>query len=200
MPLADLFSAAILETVLIRLAALFLTGAGGDITAARQAALQMLGAYRPETEDELLLAANIIGFGLHALEALGQASTPDLSLTRVLRLRGSAVSLSREAAKAQRRLDQPQKARPQEMSPQPIPAPPVQADQESLDPTKDTSGIITATKLDRPARTQTEEDRQRDKRIAAYMQRPAIKAAVQANAAISRATLAPNDRSASQAA
>jgi hypothetical protein len=41
MPLAALFSAAILETVLIRLAALFLTGAGGDSIAARQAALQM---------------------------------------------------------------------------------------------------------------------------------------------------------------
>jgi hypothetical protein len=67
MPLNDLFSAAILETVLIRLAALFLAGAGGDSTAARQAALQTLGAYHPETEDELRLAANVIGFGPHAL-------------------------------------------------------------------------------------------------------------------------------------
>jgi hypothetical protein len=200
MPLAALFSTAILETILIRLAALFLTGAGGDSIAARQAALQMLGAYRPETEDELRLAANIIGFGLHALEALGQASTPDLSLTRILRLRGSAVSLSREAAKAQRSLDQLQKARRQDMQAQPIQAPPAQADREALDLIKDTSDITAAAKIGRPARTETEEDRQRNKRIAAFMQRPAIQAAVQANAAMSRATPVPHDRTASQAA
>jgi len=200
MPPADLFPAAILETVLIRLAALFLTGAGGDITAARHAALQMLGAYQPETEAELRLAANIIGFGLQALEALAQASTPDLSITRVLRLRGSAVSLNREATKAQRGLDQLQKARRQHMPAQPIQAPPVQAGQQALGLTNDISDITTAAKAGRPTRTKTEEDRQRDERIAAFMQRPDVKAAVQANAAMSRATPAPNDRTVSQAA
>jgi hypothetical protein len=105
------FVPSILDTILGRLALLFLSGAAGDMTAARDAAARMLAAYHPETEDELRLAAEIVSFSFHALEALGQAATPDMPLTKVLRLRGSAVSLSRETHKAERRLDQLQKAR-----------------------------------------------------------------------------------------
>ncbi len=101
----------IFETILARLARLFLSGAQGDETAARDAAAHMLAASSPETTAELRLAANLISFSFHALEALGQAAEPDLPLTRVLRLRGSAVSLSRESHKAERRLEQLQQAR-----------------------------------------------------------------------------------------
>jgi hypothetical protein len=73
--------------------------------------MRMLAAYNPETEPELSLAADAICFGFHALEALSQSAEPDLNLTAILRLRGSAVSLSREAHKAQRKLDQIQKER-----------------------------------------------------------------------------------------
>ena len=45
-------SATILDTILSRLAALFLAGAQGDESAARLAAAQMLAAYNPESEDE----------------------------------------------------------------------------------------------------------------------------------------------------
>ena len=69
--LAKTLPGAILETILIPLSALFLAGAAGDMTAARQAAARMLSAYHAETEDELRLAANIVGFSFHALEALG---------------------------------------------------------------------------------------------------------------------------------
>jgi hypothetical protein len=103
--------AAILDTILGRLSLLFLSGAGGDTAAARLAARQMLAIYQPETEDEFRLAAQIVSFSFHALEALSQAASPDMPLTRILRLRSSAVSLSRESHKAQRRLDQLQKAR-----------------------------------------------------------------------------------------
>jgi len=103
--------AAFVDTVLGQLARLFLSAAAGDTEAARHAAAQMLAAYNAETEEELSLAAEIISFGLHALEALGYAAAPDLSLNKVLRLRGSAVSLSRESHKAQRKLDQIQRAR-----------------------------------------------------------------------------------------
>ncbi|MGD0105670.1 MAG: hypothetical protein ABSC06_16755 [Rhodopila sp.] len=113
MSLATHLAAAILETILTRLAPLFLIGANGDLTTARHAASQILGAYHPQTNDELCLAAQIIGFSFQALEALAQAAQPDLSLTRIIRLRGSAVSLSRESEKAQRRLSQLQKARQQ---------------------------------------------------------------------------------------
>lgn len=102
---------AILETILNRLAILFLAGAGGDLDAARHAAQQMLANYCPETENEFRLAAEIISFGFHALEALSQAADPTLSLNQKLRLRGSAVSLSRESHKSQQKLDQLQNAR-----------------------------------------------------------------------------------------
>jgi hypothetical protein len=101
----------ILHTLLGRLALLFLSGADNDPTAARHAASHMLAAYNAETDNELRLAANVISFSFHALEALSQAATPDMPLNKILRLRGSAVSLSREANKAERRLDQLQAAR-----------------------------------------------------------------------------------------
>ena len=102
---------AILDTVIGRLALLFLAAAAGDMTAAREAASQMLAAYNAETPEELSLATEIISFQLHALEALACAADPDLSLNKILRLRGSAVSLSRESHKARRKLDQLQRAR-----------------------------------------------------------------------------------------
>jgi hypothetical protein len=111
MSLPTTIAQAILDTVIGRLALLFLSGAAGDMPAAREAARQMLAAYNPETPDELTLAAEIISLQLHTLEALSYASDPDLSLSKILRLRGSAVSLSRESHKAQRKLDQLQRAR-----------------------------------------------------------------------------------------
>ena len=123
MSLVTTIQAAILETILGNLARLFLFGAGGDLSAAHHAASQMVSAYHPQTEDELHLAADIVSFGLHALEALSQAAEPDLSLNRQLRLRGSAVSLSREAHKSRRKLDQLQKARAAGIPVQPQQAP-----------------------------------------------------------------------------
>ena len=109
----------VLETILTHLALLFLTAAAGDPAAARAAAAQALAAYHAQTEEELRLASEILSFSLHALEALGQAADRELSLNRILRLRGSAVSLSREAHTAQRKLDQLQRARTAATQPQP---------------------------------------------------------------------------------
>jgi hypothetical protein len=111
MPLPARIACAIMDTVLGRLTLLFMTGAVGDLAIARQAAAQMLAAYNIETEEELRLAAEIISLGFHVLEALSQAADPDLSLNQVIRLRGSAVSLSRESHKFQRKLDQLQRDR-----------------------------------------------------------------------------------------
>ncbi len=104
MSLADL-PEAFLQTILHQIAQLLLEGAGGDMDTARHAAAATLSAYDPQTEAELRLAARIIGFSLQAGEALAQAADPDMPLTRVLRLRTGAVSLSREAEKAERRLE-----------------------------------------------------------------------------------------------
>ena len=104
MSLADL-PEAFLQTILHQIAQLLLEGAGGDMDAARHAAAATLSAYDPQTEAELRLAARIIGFSLQAGEALAQAADPEMPLARVLRLRTGAVSLSREAEKAERRLE-----------------------------------------------------------------------------------------------
>lgn len=111
MPLPSTISPAILDTVLGHLAGHFIASTNNDLPAARHAASRMLAAYNGETEDELHLAADIVSFGFHALEALSEASAPDLSLNDKLRLRASAVSLSREGHKARRKLDQRQRAR-----------------------------------------------------------------------------------------
>jgi hypothetical protein len=112
----------ILDTLLGRLALLFLSGAEGDLAAARHAAAHMLAAYNPETEDELRLAAEIVIFSFQALEALSLAATPEMPLNKIIRLRSGAVSLSRESHKAERRLDQIQKARRDGIQPQPVAA------------------------------------------------------------------------------
>ena len=183
--LAKTLPGAILETILTRLGALFLAGAAGDMTAARQAAAQMLSAYHPETEDELRLAANIVGFSFQALEALGQAATPDMPLTRILRLRGSAVSLSRESHKAQRRLDKLQTARRQGIPAEtrPEPAQPEPKIERALDLIETTRTIAVAAKTKGLTWTQAYEQRQRDTRIAASLKRAEARVAAQANTA-----------------
>jgi hypothetical protein len=180
--------AAILETILTGLAALFLAGANGDTTAARQAASHMLNAYHPETEDELRLAANIICFSFQGLEALAQAAAPDLPLTRILRLRGSAVSLSRESARAERRLGQLQKARQQAIQApaaeiQPEPDQPQLKIEKALAVIQDTGAITAAAKDKNMTWTQAFEQRQRDTRVAASLERARVRVAAQVNAA-----------------
>jgi hypothetical protein len=190
MPLATALPSAVLETILIRLAALFLTGAGGDLTAARQAAAHMLAASHPETEDEYRIAANIISFSFNALEALSQAAAPDLPITRILRLRGSAVSLSRESQKAERRLDQLQTARQQGIQAQPAAsdAQPIQPEskiEKALDLIEDTRKVAAAANASGLTWTQAYEQRQRETRIAANLKRAEARIAAQADPAAS---------------
>jgi hypothetical protein len=179
---AATFSATILETILGRLALLFLTGAAGNLNAAREAARQMLAAYQPETDDEFRLAAEVIGFSFHALEALGQAMTPDMPLTRVLRLRGSAVSLSRESHKAQRRLDHLQQARREGIPADPAAPRPQPAIEKAVALIEDTRVVASAAEATGQTWTQAYEQRQRDKRIAASLQRAEARIAAQAAA------------------
>ncbi len=178
MPLATSLPAAILDTILTHLAALFLTGAAGDPTAARAAASRMLGAYDPQTEDELRLAANIVSFSFHALEALGQAAAPDLPLTRILRLRGTAVSLSRESTKAERRLAELKKARQQAIpTVQQAETQPAPKAEKAVALVQDTRTVIQAAKATGLTWTQAYEQRQRDRRIAASLKRAEAKVA-----------------------
>jgi hypothetical protein len=178
--------AAILDTILGRLACLFLTGAAGDTIAARHAAGRMLAAYRPQTENELRLAAEIISFSFHALDALAQAADPDLSLSRKLRLRGSAVSLSRESHKSQRKLDQSQKASQAKTLAQPVETPtlqpdPVQHRTETAPAPSETTREAFATGRKHGGQTWTQGYQQRlsAKRIADNLKRNQASAALQ---------------------
>jgi hypothetical protein len=153
--LAALLPSAVLETILARLAPLFLAGAGGDGAAARHAAAQLIASYHPCNEEEFFLAASIIGFSFQALEALAQAAAPDLSMTRVLRLRSGAVSLSREADKARRQLAQLQKTRQQAET------------AAAATPEPATAAPKAAAKTPQVSAAETDEHHQRDPRIAA---------------------------------
>lgn len=193
---ATTFSAALLETILAPLTALFLLGAAGDAVAARQAASQMLAACHPETEDEVRLAAKIVGFSLQALQALGQAATPDMPLTRVLRLRSGAVSLSRAAEKAERRLEQLRKARQQGVPAQPVEtqrAEPQRAEpgrserivKKAGDMIEDTRRVAAVAKTNGLTWTRAYEQRQQDLRIANSLKRAEARMVALANAAAS---------------
>jgi hypothetical protein len=163
MSLAKTLPTAILDTILSYLTTLFLPGTAGDFTAARRAAGQMLAAYQPQTEDELRLAAAIVSFSLQALDSLSQAASPDLPLTKILRLRGSAVSLSRESDKAQRRLEHLQQTRRQTEAIETEAIRPEAIRPEAEPPLAPASAKLTW--------TQAYEQRQRDQRIAASLKR-----------------------------
>jgi hypothetical protein len=94
-----------LDTVLDLLAPYFLTAAHGDMPAAREAAAGMLADYNAETQEEMLLATEIISLRLQVLQALRDAAAPDLPMDVVIRLRSLAVSLARSAWQNQRKLD-----------------------------------------------------------------------------------------------
>ena len=194
MSLPTTLPAAVVETILTRIAPLFLIGAANNPEAARQAAAHMLAAYHPETTEELRLAANIVAFGFQSLEALSQAATPDMSLTRILRLRGSAVTLSRESAKAQRHLDQLQHARRNAPTIEPTATQPAELKPETPGPTpepriekaialiQDTAEIAAAAEANNQTWDQAHEKRQHEARIVASLQRAEARVAALANA------------------
>jgi len=189
MSLATIVPAAVLETTLSHLASLFLVGAADNMTAARDAASQMLDAYHPATEDEFRLAANIVAFSFQAIQALGQAAIPDVLVTRVLRLRGGAVSLSRASEKAERRLEQLQKVRRQgvpvqraETRPEPVQAEPAIA--KAVEVIEDTSKVAAIAKSGGVTWSQAYEQRQVDLRIAASLKRAEARMAAMSGAAV----------------
>ena len=194
MSLPTTLPAAVVETILTRIAPLFLIGAANNPEAARQAAAHMLAAYHPETTEELRLAAHIVAFSFQSLEALSQAATPDMSLTRVLRLRGSAVTLTRESAKAQRHLDQLQHARRNAPTIEPTATQPAELKPETPGPTpepriekaialiQDTAEIAAAAEASNQTWDQAHENRQREARIVASLQRAEARVAALANA------------------
>src|SRR3954452_25049666 len=85
----------IVNAMLDMLIPLLMTGAGGDLGEARQAALEMIAEYGPETREEYRLAAEIISFGLQALGMLRDAAMPGVPNGAKLKLLNTACSLRR---------------------------------------------------------------------------------------------------------
>jgi hypothetical protein len=110
MSFATAISPAILTATIAQIALLFLS-AGIDQDTARDIVASLLADYNAQSNIELALAADIISFQHRARDMLGQCCDPELPLKTVLRMQGSAISLSREANKAQRRLDRLRKDR-----------------------------------------------------------------------------------------
>jgi hypothetical protein len=86
------------DAICMLLMPFFLLGAADDPNKARNAVADLIRAYNPANTQELDLAARVIGFSIAALDNLRQSmASPDLSDTKVLRYRSTAVSLSRSA-------------------------------------------------------------------------------------------------------
>jgi hypothetical protein len=82
-----------------------------DSSTAVKNALDVVRAFNANSEAEIRLAIRIAMFSIQANIALAQADMPDLPLSVVIRLRQGAVTLTREADKAERWLHKLQAAR-----------------------------------------------------------------------------------------
>lgn len=99
-----------LERVIGFLLPLFLD-ATGDLIAARIDVLETLSGYPVRGNADLLAAAQVIAFGLSALDNLTHAMAHELSPSQRLRYRGGANALNRSAQQNARRLE-PRPAEP----------------------------------------------------------------------------------------
>ena len=108
-----------LEAIAMALMPFLLLGAGDDPEKARAAVADLIRAYNPTDVQQLDLAARIVGFGLAALDNLRLSmARPELSDTKVLRFRSSAVSLNRSAEQCRTTLNTMQ-SEPKEAKPAP---------------------------------------------------------------------------------
>jgi hypothetical protein len=94
----------LLASIVALLAPLF-TSATSDADLARLAAIETFASYKARTQIEWLSIAQIVAFGLAAVDNLRLAMTADLSLPMKLRLRGCANALNRSAQQNLRALE-----------------------------------------------------------------------------------------------
>ena len=174
MSIVSRFPAALLETILFPLASILLAAAD-DRDAARLVAIETLESYDPQNAEELRLVAKLVCFSLQSMQALGQAAGADLPLTRVLRLRGGAISLTRAAERAQRRLQALRQARrdgvPPKASTQVVQ--PEAAAERAVVLMEDTRKVAAAAKANGLTWSQAYKQRQQDLRRAARQARAA---------------------------
>lgn len=82
----------------------YFVGVCADLGAARAEILETLASYGARTPSELLNAAQIIAYGLSALDMLQEARTADMSRSMRLRFRGCANNLNRSVQRSERAL------------------------------------------------------------------------------------------------
>ena len=101
----------LLNLIVSIVAPIFLRVTGGDAGLARMAAIEALNTYRVRNFAELIAVAQIIAYGLAALNSLTLSFGEDLPLSMVLRLRGNSNALNHSAEQnrqAMRTNSQPQ--------------------------------------------------------------------------------------------
>ena len=92
----------LLTLIVTLIAPIFLGVTGGDVHLARLAALETVNDYRARNNADLIAVAHIVSFGLTALGSLSLSMAEDISLSMILRLRGSAISCNRAAEQNRR--------------------------------------------------------------------------------------------------
>ena len=97
------------------LAPMLVAAAMGDITLARAAAIETVNSDRARSQTDLLASAQVVAFGLAALDSLSRSMGDEISITMALRLRGNANACNRASeqnrralAKAQAEIDLPE--------------------------------------------------------------------------------------------
>jgi pyruvate/2-oxoglutarate dehydrogenase complex dihydrolipoamide acyltransferase (E2) component len=99
------------EQVVCSLTPFFLEAAHGNDTDAHAAAEAMIAGFNPKSAEELMLAAQVVVYGLAGLDSLRRsAAEPDLPVSTHLRLRGNANAMQRAAHQCRRALDLRRKA------------------------------------------------------------------------------------------
>ncbi len=191
----------LMNLIVTLLTPMFFAAAEGNLTFARQAAIETINAYRAETQSDLITVAKVIAFGLAALAAISLSLAEDLPIAIFLRLNASANASDRSEHRnrlvlnrrqpAQLRPAQRQPAQPEPTSPEPPidEAALVAAAQEMKQRTADNLARVTRTAASEPT-TPTASDKER-RHQAAWA---ASAAAIAAETAASLSDLSPEER------
>lgn len=96
----------------------------GDAATIQAAVLELIEAYAAATAPELDLVGRMIGFATAAMDNLRLSARPELSDSKVLRYRASAIALNRSAEQCRKTLEAMQAKREQraETTAMPLPA------------------------------------------------------------------------------
>ena len=104
------------------LAPIFLGVTGGDAGLARMAAIEAVNTYRVRNFAELIAVAQIVAYGLAALNSLSLSFGDELSLSMILRLRSNASALNRSVEQNRRAIETNPQLQDADVLAQPEPA------------------------------------------------------------------------------